>query len=62
MGFIVLSAGADVVCSSLEPFGGMFETAFSVKGIVPNNEAIVAIKNFQKYGTITALIMFLEWL
>lgn len=56
VGFLVLSAGAGVIVSSLEPFGGMFEHAFNVKGVVPNNEAIVAVA-LQKYGTYTALIM-----
>lgn len=57
IGFLVLGAGADVVVASLEPFGGMFESAFNVQGIVPNNEAIVAVA-LQEFGTTTALIMF----
>ncbi len=58
IGFLVLSAGADVVSGSLAPFGGMFEHAFNVQGVVPNNEAIIAIA-LQDYGTDTAIIMFL---
>lgn len=57
VGFLVLSAGAGVVSGSLEPFGGMFETAFNVKGVVPNNEAIVSMA-LQQFGTTTALVMF----
>lgn len=57
VGFLVLSAGAGVVSGSLEPFGGMFEAAFNVKGVVPNNEAIVSMA-LQQFGTITALVMF----
>lgn len=57
IGFIVLSAGADVVVGSLEPFGGMFQSAFNVQGVVPNNEAIVSLA-LVEYGTSTALIMF----
>ncbi len=57
VGFLVLSAGAGVVSGSLEPFGGMFEAAFNVKGVVPNNEAIVSMA-LQEFGTATALIMF----
>ncbi|MGT0243607.1 PTS transporter subunit IIC [Staphylococcus aureus] len=48
LGFLILSAGADVVVRSLEPFGKIFQHAFGVQGIVPNNEAIVslALKDF----------------
>lgn len=56
VGFIVLTAGANVVSGSLAPFGKMFEHAFNVTGVVPNNEAIVAIA-LTKFGTYTALIM-----
>lgn len=56
LGFIVLSAGADVVVSSLEPFGEMFQTAFHTHGVVPNNEAIIAVA-LQEYGQVIALIM-----
>lgn len=56
VGFIVLTSGANVVSSSLEPFGKMFQQAFNVTGVVPNNEAIVAIA-LTKFGTYTALIM-----
>lgn len=58
IGFLVLSAGASVVSGSLEPFGGMFEHAFNVQGIVPNNEAIIAIA-LEEYGTDTAIVMFM---
>lgn len=57
VGFLVLTAGAGVVETSLTPFGGMFEAGFNVQGVVPNNEAIVAIA-IQQYGTLTALVMF----
>ncbi len=57
IGFLVLTAGAGVIVSSLEPFGAMFQHAFNVKGVVPNNEAIVSLA-LQEYGTKTALIMF----
>ncbi|WP_426381657.1 PTS ascorbate transporter subunit IIC [Mammaliicoccus lentus] len=56
LGFLVLSAGADVVTQSLEPFGKMFQEAFGVQGVVPNNEAIISIA-LKDYGTIAALIM-----
>ena len=56
LGFLVLSAGAGVVTSSLAPFGQMFQEAFGVQGVVPNNEAIISIA-LKEYGTTAALIM-----
>ncbi|MFS0774890.1 PTS ascorbate transporter subunit IIC [Neobacillus sp. 3P2-tot-E-2] len=57
LGFLVISAGAGIIVGSLEPFGKMFEEAFNVNGVVPNNEAIVAMA-LTKYGSATAFIMF----
>ncbi|NHM30677.1 PTS ascorbate transporter subunit IIC [Neobacillus terrae] len=56
MGFIILGAGAGVLVGSLDIFGKMFEHGFHIKGVIPNNEAIVALaqKTFAKE---TALIM-----
>ena len=56
LGFIVLGGGAAVLVGSLNPLGGMFEHAFNIQGIIPNNEAIVSIA-LEKYGASTALIM-----
>lgn len=56
LGFLILSAGADVVVRSLEPFGKIFQHAFGVQGIVPNNEAIVSLA-LKDFGTTAALIM-----
>ncbi|EGQ2930736.1 TPA: PTS ascorbate transporter subunit IIC [Staphylococcus pseudintermedius] len=56
LGFLVLSAGAGVVVQSLEPFGKIFQHAFGVQGVVPNNEAIISLA-LEKYGTTAALIM-----
>lgn len=58
IGFLVLGAGADVVVGSLTPFGAMFQQAFHVRGVVPNNEAIVAVA-LKQYGAQTAWIMLL---
>ncbi|HFI0304496.1 TPA: PTS transporter subunit IIC, partial [Streptococcus suis] len=58
VGFIVVGGGADIIVGSLEPFGQMFEKAFNLTGVVPNNEAIVALA-LDKYGTATSLIMLL---
>ncbi|MGT2910212.1 PTS ascorbate transporter subunit IIC [Streptococcus cameli] len=57
VGFLVVSGGAGIVQSSLNPFGAMFEQAFNLAGVVPNNEAIVAVA-LTTYGSATALIMF----
>lgn len=56
VGFLVVSGGATIIQSSLNPFGTMFEKAFNLSGVVPNNEAIVAVA-LTKYGSATALIM-----
>ncbi|NUU67541.1 PTS ascorbate transporter subunit IIC [Enterobacteriaceae bacterium BIT-l23] len=56
LGFVVLGGGATVLVSSLNPLGGIFEHAFNIQGIIPNNEAIVSIA-LEKYGAATALIM-----
>lgn len=61
MGFLVLSGGAGIVVGSLGHFGTMFQEGFGVQGIVPNNEAIVALA-LKTYGTQTALIMTLGML
>jgi ascorbate PTS system EIIC component len=57
LGFIVIAAGAGILVGSLEPFGKMFQEAFNVNGVVPNNEAIVAMA-LTEYGSTTAYIMF----
>lgn len=43
LGFIVLGAGAGVVKQSIIPFGDLFQLAFDMHGVVPNNEAIVSM-------------------
>lgn len=57
VGFLVLSGGAGIVVEALEPFGELFQAGFNIRGVVPNNEAIVSVA-LQEYGTMTALIMF----
>ncbi len=56
MGFLVLSGGASIVVGSLDHFGKMFEYGFGITGIVPHNEAVVAMA-LGDLGSITALIM-----
>lgn len=57
VGFLVLSAGAAFVQSgSLTDFGVLFNYAFDVNGVVPNNEAIVTTA-LEQYANATAWIM-----
>ena len=59
VGFLVLSAGASFLQSgSLLAFGDVFNYAFQMQGVVPNNEAIVSFA-LQDFGTDTAYIMAL---
>ena len=59
LGFLVLTGGAGIVSDSLKPLGKMFIHTFNVQGVVPNNEAMVAIL-LVKYGTLAALIMLVS--
>lgn len=56
MGFVILGGGAGILIGSLDIFGKMFEKAFNIQGVIPNNEAIVAIAQ-QTFGQETAMIM-----
>ncbi|SES06688.1 PTS ascorbate transporter subunit IIC [Salipaludibacillus aurantiacus] len=56
IGFVILGAGAGVVVGSLDSLGGIIQDAFNIQGVIPNNEAIVALAQ-QTLGTETALIM-----
>lgn len=59
VGFLVLSAGADfLVGHSLNAFGEVFNYAFDMQGVVPNNEAVVSMA-LQEFGRDTAIIMCL---
>lgn len=56
MGFVILGAGAGVLVASLNNFSSMFDHAFEIQGIIPNNEAIVALAQ-DAFGAETAMIM-----
>lgn len=57
VGFLVLSAGAGFLqTGSLNDFGVLFNYAFALKGVVPNNEAIVTTA-LVDYASDTAWIM-----
>ncbi|MGS0972332.1 MAG: PTS ascorbate transporter subunit IIC [Candidatus Izemoplasmataceae bacterium] len=56
LGFLILGAGAGVIVGAITPFGQLFEEAFNMQGVVPNNEAIVS-EALGTYGSATAIIM-----
>lgn len=58
VGFLVLTGGSGIVQDSLAPFSEMFQHAFNTQGIIPNNEAVVAVA-LTEYGTLSALVMLL---
>ena len=58
LGFIVLGAGAGVVQQSIVPFGDLFQLAFDMHGVVPNNEAIVSM-GLTEYAVQTSSIFAL---
>ncbi|MBS9431320.1 PTS ascorbate transporter subunit IIC [Photorhabdus hainanensis] len=57
MGFVILGAGAGLVVSSLGDFAEIFQHAFGIQGVMPNNEAIVSIAQ-KGFGKEMAMIMF----
>ncbi len=61
IGFLLIGAGAGVIVNSLAPFGSMIEHAFNVQGVIPNNEAIVAVA-IEQYGSQVSLVMILSML
>lgn len=59
VGFLVLSAGSSFLQSgSLLAFGDVFNYAFNMQGVVPNNEAVVSLA-LNDFGRDTAYIMAL---
>ncbi|ALC86463.1 PTS beta-glucoside transporter subunit IIBC [Bacillus sp. FJAT-22090] len=56
IGFLILGAGAGVIVGSLDSLGGIIKEAFDIQGVIPNNEAVVALAQ-QLFGAETALIM-----
>jgi len=57
MGFLILGFGAGALIGALNNFSVVFTKAFGVSGVIPNNEAIVAIAQ-EAFGYEMALIMF----
>ena len=57
VGFLVLNAGSAFLQSdSLLAFGEVFNYAFNMQGVVPNNEAVVA-DALQNFGSDSAIVM-----
>ncbi len=56
LGFLILVAGAVTLIGALNNLAPMLETGFGIRGVVPNNEAIVALAQ-KTLGAETALIM-----
>ncbi|ABM03808.1 PTS system for ascorbate IIC protein [Psychromonas ingrahamii 37] len=56
LGFVILGAGAGLVVNSLGDFAVIFQYAFDITGVVPNNEAIVSIAQ-EAFGKEMAMIM-----
>ena len=54
----MLNAGASVVQQAIIPFGDLFQLAFGVHGVVPNNEAITSL-GLTEYAVQTASIFAL---
>ncbi|EGR2797215.1 PTS ascorbate transporter subunit IIC [Vibrio navarrensis] len=61
MGFLILGFGAGALVGALNNFSIVFIEAFGVSGVIPNNEAIVALAQ-QAFGYEMALIMFFAFI
>jgi PTS system ascorbate-specific IIC component len=61
LGFLIIGQGAGILVGSLNYFGLLFQEAFHVQGVVPNNEAIVSLA-LNTYATATASIMVIGML
>lgn len=56
LGFILLQQGAGILVGALANFGPLVQEVLGMQGVVPNNEAIVALA-LNTYATDTAIIM-----
>jgi PTS system ascorbate-specific IIC component len=56
LGFLLIGAGAAIVVAALDPLGVMIQGAAGAQGVVPTNEAIVAIAQ-ERFGAQVAWIM-----
>lgn len=56
IGFVVFQIGSSAIADTLGVLGPAFESAFHIQGVVPTNEAVIALVQ-QNFGTQMALIM-----
>jgi len=56
IGFVVFTVGSGAIAESLGLLGPAFESAFHLQGVVPTNEAVIALVQ-QQFGMQMALIM-----
>src|SRR2546427_6723963 len=56
MGFLILVVGAVTVINALDPLGELLLGATGARGVVPTNEAIVALAQ-SRYGSLTARLV-----
>ncbi|PMH39834.1 PTS ascorbate transporter subunit IIC [Vibrio sp. 10N.286.49.B3] len=61
MGFLILGFGAGALIGALNNFSTVFTEAFGVSGVIPNNEAVVALAQ-EAFGYEMALIMFFSFI
>lgn len=58
LGYLMLSAGAGVIVSNLDPLAQMIEHGFNITGVVPNNEAVVSVaQEILGVETMTVLVV-----
>lgn len=61
LGYLMLGAGAGIIVSNLSPLGVMVEQGFNIRGVAPNNEAIVAVAQ-KVLGVETLYILFFGYI
>lgn len=58
LGYLMLSAGANVIVTNLDPLAKMIEAGFNISGVVPNNEAVTSVaQELLGVETMTILIV-----
>lgn len=60
LGFLILGGGAGILIAALDPLGVMIESGLGLQGVVPTNEAFVALAQ-DAFGAETASIMGLAF-
>lgn len=60
IGFLILGGGAGILIGALDPLGAMISEGLGLQGVVPTNEAVVALAQ-ENFGAETAGIMGLAF-